>query len=267
MSLCLELAAPLAGKSRQSRYLESAVRYADRIVLPRQLPNGAFPNGLYQGRMHSHPYSVATATQASSLSVLGVLTGEQRYKDAAARAALWLVKQFRPDGSVLFSPHDSDKTRIIPATSFGDLFYVLEALTWVARTTERDDVRVAAQSAINNYLWATNGAKASTQHGYWWRSQTPWSDAKMGGMLYILTEAERWSKKTELEPWRNNAFAWLADTGLSRKIGVLAPLSSRTGLYGMIATGMAGIGIANLVNPEVFAIRPISEGHSPSSGK
>ena len=267
MSLCLGLAAPLADKSRQSKYLESAIRYADRIVLPSQLPNGAFPNGLYRGTLHSHPYSVATATQTASLSVLGALTGNPRYKDAAARAALWLAKQVRQDGSVLFWPHDTDKTRVVPATSFGDLFYIVEALTWVERTAERDDVKAAARSALNTYLWGPQGAKAATKHGYWWNSQNLWSDGKMGGMLYILTEAQKWSKEPELEPWKKNAFAWLANTGLSRQIGVLAPLPSRTGLYGMTATGMAGIGIVNLINPEVFALRVISNGSSPSSDK
>jgi hypothetical protein len=55
MSLCLALAAPHADPARSERYLEAARRYADRVVLPAQAPEGWFPNGLYMGRPEVSP--------------------------------------------------------------------------------------------------------------------------------------------------------------------------------------------------------------------
>ncbi len=119
-----------------------------------------------------------------------------------------------------FAPHDTDKMRDLSPTSFGDVFYIVEALTWVERYAVRSDARSASRLALEHYLWGAQGLKSSTENGYWWRPQNLWSDSKMAGMLYVLTEVERWSHPGALGDWIPQALAWLADPGLSRQIGV-----------------------------------------------
>jgi hypothetical protein len=252
MTLCLAIAAPLADSPRREAYLRAAVRYADRVTLPAQLPTGAFPNGRWFGRVHVHPYAVATATQASSLAALGAVTGDLRYLEAAERAGLWLAEQFRSDGYVTFAPHDTDEARSLAPTAFGDLFYMVEALTWIERFAVREEAKARARLALERYLWGPFGLRRQAVNGYWWSPRNPWTDSKMGGMLYILARSGRWNQSPALEGWTQQALAWLADPALSRQIGVLAPLPSMTGRYGMVATGFAGIGIAELAEPGVF---------------
>lgn len=249
MSLCLALAAPLADSARAAGYVAAARRYADRVVLPAQLPTGAFPNGRYAGKVYRHPYSVATATQAGSLAALGQVTGDPRYAEAAARAGAWLAAQVAPEGRVTFYPHDGVQTKTLEATAFGDVFYVAEALTFLERIGATPEVREAARQALDRLVWGRRGLHARAVAGYWWNPGDGWSDAKMGGMLYVLAETRRWDTRPELGPWLDRAVRWLATPRLATRIGVRAPLESDSGLYGTVATGLAGIGLVDLLDP------------------
>jgi hypothetical protein len=80
-------------------------------------------------------------------------------------------------------------------------------------------------------------------------------------MVYILAEVNRWDTRKDLGAWIQHAVSWLATRSLSRQIGVMAPLSSRTGVYGTVATGFAGVGIAELIDPASLA--PTGPGPAP----
>ena len=98
MTLCLAMAVPFVDETRAGQYLSAALQYADSIVLPSQLPSGAFPNRLWRGHYQTTPYSVATATQASSLALLHAVTGRIEYLKSAQRAGIWLADHVQEDG-------------------------------------------------------------------------------------------------------------------------------------------------------------------------
>lgn len=257
MSLCLALAAAQATGERQALYLKAITTYADSLVLPNQLDDGAFPNLRYEGRDFRHPYSVATATQAASLSALYAVTKDPRYLYAAERAGEWLANTFYPDGQVGFFAHDQNQQVMAMSTAFGDLFYMVEALTWVAHYSRTPDTRTLILQALDRYVWASQGIAASATHGYWWQPQSLWGSAKMGGMLYVLEQyREMGCRDTRLRTWIPRALAWLGDAGLSGRIGVLADPLSMTGDFAMVATGFAGIGLAASIDPMALLPAP-----------
>ena len=257
MSLCLALAAEQAEGSRRAAYLHAITTYADSLVLPNQLDDGAFPNLRYEGRDFRHPYSVATATQAASLSALYAVTKDPRYLYAAERAGEWLANTFYPDGQVGFFAHDQNQQTMAVSTAFGDLFYMVEALTWVAHYSRTPDTRALIVRALDRYVWASQGIAAATTQGYWWQPQSLWGSAKMGGMLYVLAQyREMGCRDARLRTWIPRALAWLGDEDLSYRIGVLADPLSMTGDFSMVATGFAGIGVAATIQPNALLPAP-----------
>lgn len=265
MTLVVALAAPLVDPARRDRYLAAARLYADKVVLPVQRPDGAFPNLMYLGRMYTHPYSVATACQASTLAALGAVTGEARYLDAAERAGLWLAKCIRPDGRIVFSPHDTSMVKIVQPSSFGDVFYIVEALTWAGRYAPRREARLAMRQALRNYFWGDGGLRAVSREGYWWSTRNLWSDSKMGGILYVLARFEEGRSDGETTRMMARGFSWMADAGLSERMGIQAPPASMNGEYGLVATGFAGISVAAWIDPMILL--PPLPAPSPSPGK
>ncbi|MDZ4805418.1 MAG: hypothetical protein SGI90_11210 [Candidatus Eisenbacteria bacterium] len=252
MTLVVALAAPMADPDRRDRYLAALRRYADNVVLPVQRPDGAFPNLIYQGRMYTHPYSVATACQASSLAALGAVTGEARYLEAAERAGLWLAACIRPDGRVVFSPHDTSTVKIVQPSSFGDLFYIVEALTWAGRYAPRREAQVTMRQALRSYFHGEGGLLAVSREGYWWSSRSLWSDSKMGGILYVLARLEEGRSDNMTSKIMIRGLSWMADAGLSERMGIQAPPASKNGEYGLVATGFAGISVAAMIDPSVL---------------
>ncbi|TPW17048.1 MAG: hypothetical protein FD129_525 [bacterium] len=265
MTLVVALAAPMADEARRERYLAAARRYADNVVLPVQRPDGAFPNRMYQGRMYNHPYSVATACQASSLAALGAVTGDARYLEAAERAGLWLAGCLRADGRVAFSPHDTSFVKIVQPSSFGDVFYIVEAVTWAGRYAPRPEARLTMGQALQNYLWGEGGLLKVMREGYWWSSRSLWSDSKMGGIPYILARCEEGHPSDSMVKLMSRALSWMADPGLSERMGIQAPPAGRNGEYGLVATGFAGISVAAMIDPLVL-LPPIPAAR-PAAGK
>lgn len=257
MSLCLSLAVPHCDAERRDRYLRAATLYADSLVLPNQLDDGSFPNLKFEGREFRHSYSVATATQASSLTALYAVTKDPRYLFAAERAGEWLANMFFVDGQVGFFAHDQNRQLLTGSDAFGDLFYMVEGLTWVGRYSKSADTRALIRQALDRYLWASQGIAARTVNGYWWAPSSLWSSSKTGGMLYVLLQyRELGCRDPRLRPWIPRALAWLGDDELSQRIGVLAHPSSRTGEHAMVATGFAGISVAAAIDPNVLLPQP-----------
>ncbi|HEX7878939.1 MAG TPA: hypothetical protein VF720_05985 [Candidatus Eisenbacteria bacterium] len=256
MTLAVGLAVPLADKERQDRWLAALTRYADNVVLPVQRPDGAFPNLRYEGRVFNHPYSVATATQAASLAVLGALTGEARYLEASEKAALWLANGIRTEGQVSFAPHDTSIVKIVQPSSFGDVFYIVEALTWAGKYAPHREAQVTMRRALRNYFYGEGGLRAVSREGYWWSSRSLWSDSKMGGIPYVLLRHEEGRASGDVAKMVANQLSWMADPGLSQRMGIQSPPASRNGEYGLVATGFAGISVAAMIDPDVLVPVP-----------
>lgn len=257
MAACLAMAAPQSDEPRRQAYLSAARRYVEQIVLPAQMPDGAFPNGWFDDKDHACPYSVATATQAVNLAALWSATRVNRYREAADRAGLWLAGTIQPDGTLLFYPHDKPDPVPLPASSFGNSFYVAEALIWVEHATSRQDVRRATRSAVDRFLWGPKGAMADTQKGCWWAPRDPWNDSKTGGILFVLAGSARWHHDTRLVPWVRQALAWMADPSRNPQINFEDRGSDRPlPPYAMVATGFTGIGLAALADQPRSTARP-----------
>jgi hypothetical protein len=252
MTLAVALAVPLADDERQERWLSALRRYADNVVLPVQRPDGAFPNLRYEGRVFNHPYSVATATQAASLAVLGALTGEMRYLEASERAALWLANGVRNEGQVSFAPHDTSTVKLLQPSAFGDVFYIVEALVWAGRYAPHREAQVTMRRALRNYFYGTGGLRAVSREGYWWSSRNLWSDSKMGGIPFVLIRHEEGRTAGDVAKMLDRQLAWMADPGLSQRMGIQSPPASRNGEYGLVATGFAGISVAAMIDPNVL---------------
>jgi hypothetical protein len=253
MAGCLAVVAPFVDADRRQRYLAAAVRYAEKVSLPNQLPSGAFPNRLWDGRDTFHPYTVATATQVASLSALYDATGDPRFLEAAERGARWLARlSFLPDGRLTLHPHDRDTVLVRQATSFGDAFYVAEALIDAFHTTRDSELRAEIELALDRWLFGDLGLRSEAQHGYWWPPDDPWRDSKMGGVIYVLARHPRRNSDPAVSGWLAHALAWMNDPGACRLIGVMAHPADTLGDYALPATGFAGVGIAAAIDPDVL---------------
>jgi len=252
MALVLSLAAPEASEERGKRWLEAARGYADRVILPEQLPDGAFPNRKWMGKDYLGPYSVATATQCSNLMVLGAVTDDARYTTAAEKAAAWLATTILEDGRVALYPHDSPNQKILDSTRFGDVFYIIEALVWTRDLTHDTPLRLTCQAAINRWLTGSSGIKRMALHGYWWAPMDLWASSKMAGVPWILARDPRRGGQPIIDNWLDRAIGWLADPTRAQLIGVGAHPSSARGEYGLTATGFAAMGLASALNPAVL---------------
>ncbi len=78
-------------------YAVRALRMADWL-LALQLPEGAFPGGLYRPRRPGRASVFNTAQILLGLCVMHVYSRESRFHEAAERAATWLVREQDPDG-------------------------------------------------------------------------------------------------------------------------------------------------------------------------
>ncbi|TPW17360.1 MAG: hypothetical protein FD129_411 [bacterium] len=252
MALVLSLAAPEASAERRERWLTAARRYADAIILPEQLADGAFPNRKWMGRDYRGPYSVATATQCSNLMVLGSVTQDVRYTMAAERAAAWLSGTILEDGRVALHPHDSPNQKILDSTKFGDLFYIIEALVWTRDLTRDTRLRQRCQAAIDRWLTGTKGIKSHALGGYWWPPMDLWASSKMAGVPWILAREPNRGGKPIIDNWLDRSIGWLSDPDRAHLIGVGAHPSSNKGDYSLTATGFAAMGLASALDPGVL---------------
>jgi len=256
MVLVLSLAAPEASPERREAWLAAARRYADLVVLPEQLPDGAFPNRRWMGKDFLHPYTVATATQCSQLMTLGAVTGDARYTQAAEKAAAWLTTGILPDGRVSLYPHDSANQKILDSIRFGDAFYLVEALVTVRDLTHDVKLRDACRKSVERWLTGTEGIKSKTLRGYWWAPMDLWASSKMAGVPWILARDPRRGGQPIIDNWLDRSIGWLADPMRAQLIGVGAHPASTRGEYALAATGFAAMGVAAALDPAV--LKPVA---------
>jgi hypothetical protein len=256
MTLALAIATAKADEARRQRWLDALVTYADSISLPNQAPSGAFSNRRWKNHDYRFPYTVATATQVSTLAALHRLTGDPRYADAVARGTRWLAAQVREDGRIAFAPHDREAMTLIEATRFGDCYYAMEALAMVATWTEDEALRRDADAAFDRWVGGTSGLRASAREGYWWTMGDLWADSKMAGIPALLAKRSRRPSPPWLRSMVFQELGWLDDDRRARRIGVRASLASRRGDYALTATGFAGLSAsaALLMQPDARGI-------------
>ncbi len=250
VSLCLALAASVSLEPRRSRYLRSAAAYADRMVLPHQLPSGAFPNLLYQGHEYTAPYSVATGVQASSLAGLFLATGDARYRDASVRAGLFLAAACRPDGKVVF--YDYRRTANVAEDPFGlgDYFYVIEGMLWAAKVAGGPSADTL-HAAVGRVLRGPRGVATWESNRAWWYPQKPWEESKRAGLLYLLELYQAGGPEDpRVRSLAGKLAAHFADPGYADRFGIGADPGSPRGRFALTATGMAGLGMIAFLEPE-----------------
>jgi hypothetical protein len=248
MVLALASAAEAADAERAKRYIALDRAYADSIVLPAQLASGAFPNGRFDSKDFTFPYTVATAVQAAHLSALYRLTHDARYQVAAQRAALYLAGTIQTDGSVRLHPHDKEETLLLPAESVGDLFYVIESLLWAEPILDgaaADTIR----NSLDRYFRGGSLAPLWQDPRAWLHKGDVWERSKRAGILYLLEGYKGIRGGSEdLDRLIAAVFGALEDPTFAKKIGVGAEATSPENRYGLGATGFAGIGVAALAS-------------------
>lgn len=259
MTFCTAAAIPYVDEERGRKYLEAIRRYVDDFSLPLQFEDGAFPNGRWAGREYAHPYSVATATQTSTLASLYSATNERRYLEAAEKGARWLTNSTLEDGRIVMHPHDHDGEIVKEAVSFGDMFYIAEALILVRQRTGDEDLRKAIDTTIDRWLYGSEGLLINTRNGYWWDQQSGWGNSKMAGMLYVLATHPRIPTDPGLRTWLRRGVAWMSDLERGRIFGIMMHPSNTHGEYSLVATGFAGIGLAEVIARDALPVESADE--------
>ncbi len=251
MALCLAVAAPAADEERRTRYLAAARRYADAIVLPNQLPNGAFPNLQYEGKTFTTPYSVATGVQATNLAALYGATGDTIYLRAAERAAIFLAVSLEASGEILFHSHDREGGNVTPSGVLGDHFYLIEGMLWVCRYGNPDVQRILRET-LTLYLLGPKGLHLWLEDPTWWAPENAWESSKRAGVLYLLAQYASIPDADErVKPLVSLAFARLAYAKNGLPFGILGDPAEPEGGFALVATGFFGLGQASVLSPAI----------------
>jgi hypothetical protein len=255
MALALAVAAADADPERSKHYVALDRSYSDSIVLPAQLASGAFPNGRFDGKNFTFPYTVATAVQAAHLSALYRNTHDTRYQESAERAALFLARSIERDGSVRLYPHDKEATLLLPAESVGDLFYVVESLLWVHPIASPAAADTIA-GALDRYFRGGSLASLWQDPRAWLQKGDVWERSKRAGILYLLEGYRSLRGGSEdLDRLIAAVFGALENPAFAKKIGVGAEATSPESRYGLGATGFAAIGVAALLAVDSSSFR------------
>ena len=78
----------------------------------------------------------------------------------------------------------------------------------------------------------------------------------MGGIPFVLLRHEEGRSGGDVGKMVASQLAWMADPGLSQRMGIQSPPASKNGEYGLVATGFAGISVAAMINPDVLVPVP-----------
>jgi hypothetical protein len=258
LALCLAVGAAQADPARRERYLQSARRYADRIVLPNQTPAGAFPNLRFEGREYRYPYTVATGVQAAHLSALYAVTGDVRYRTAAEKAGLFLAKACREDGKVAFFDYRHDTPVALDPSDLGNFFYMMEGILW-SHQVARPQVAQILRDALDRYFLGPRGLQTWMSQDVWWYPTKPWEESKRAGLLYLLALYRESTQESErVDPFLGRILGAFLDTAYTDQYAIQGDPSAPRGRFALTSTGMAGLGMASLVR--AAAVLPASAG-------
>jgi hypothetical protein len=252
MTLALAVAAGEGDSPLRKSYLEALRQYADTVVLPAQLDSGAFPNLVFEGVEYLFPYSVATGIQAGNMAALYALTGEERYLQAATDAALFLAPRFRPDGKIIFCPHDASETKILSPDHMGPLFYILDGLLWVHRYAD-EATRVEIRAALDRFFLGPAIQELWANPARWFLLASTWEASKRSGLLYLITQyGALVNSEADVESMRYRVAEFLGNKSFAEWLGVLSEPGAPRSNFALVSTGFAGLGMVSLVAPEAL---------------
>lgn len=193
MVAALTAACKYTDEKRAAVYLETAKRYIDSWAMRFRQDCGGFTNG-WVCRPAEKLYSVATASTALTCTFIYELTGEEKYMKVAEDAALFMAKDWNDDGRMIHYVYD----RMYPghdfyqdACEFADGFYTAETLSAVLAVSRNNEVRKAAFSALEKYVFGSAGLLELKKNLPWWKPQNIWHNSKSTGNPIFLLDCIR----------------------------------------------------------------------------
>ena len=246
MTSCLSIAGWFMNDEALSkRYTDAHERYLRGFAASHQAKDGSFRNGVYEGRNWGWPYSVATATQATSLISLYRAIPDTTILGRAERAAWFLLLDWDTDGQPSFHSHDLKEAVRLRATEVHDLYYMLEGLLWVARSTKDPVLSDAARMTLRNYILGRKGLLKELDGSWFSPSGDPATVTKSCGMLAILIEArDMIGPDEQLDRTIDTATSLLCAPSTREDYRVLAPPYEKAGDPAIICTAFAGLSFA-----------------------
>ncbi len=256
MSTCLAVAYPYVDEHRRQRYLGALKSNADNYSIRWQLANGAFTNGRQGGQDMTTPYSVATGTQGMNFCALYAVTGDARYLRVAERAVEFLLDNWREDGRPVHHHHSTDAESIEDVTSFGNIYYYHEAILWVYTWTGEQRLRDRIKRVYGWHIKGPKGLLQAREKAIWWPLGNSWQNSKAGSMPLVLIEYDR---SMVHDPVVHEAVmrctAFLCRREYARRIGIMTDPDLPWGEFSVVATGFAGLTLAELIKPGVVYMK------------
>lgn len=191
MVAALITACHYATGERRKRYTAAARKYLDKWATPRILPCGGVRNGWLGAQGEAkNIYLVSTAMTALSMALFYGFTGEFPYLDQAERTATFLMEGWGDDGTMQNWNFDTQNPgdRRMPATYFGDTYYVFEALSAVLAMTQNQGLKKSIFGALGKTIFGSQGLLADLADKPWWNLQNIWNNSKSTGSLIVLQD-------------------------------------------------------------------------------
>lgn len=276
MVAALVSACKYTGAERKEVYLASAKRYIDSWAMRFCNDCGGFTNG-WVCRPAEKLYSVATASTALTCVFLYELTGEEKYMETAENAALFMAKDWKEDGRMIHYVYD----RMYPGhdfyqnvCEFADGFYTAETLSAVLAASHNDKVRKAAFSALEKYVFGSEGLLELKKGLPWWEMQNIWHNSKSTGNPIFLLDCIHYGKEFELssdkikraEDELSVCEKFLCTPEFAVRLGVMMPVPEgdypfpNHALQGwagcsVAATGFCGIALSDMIKKNIIYLK------------
>ncbi len=246
MTSCLSMVGWfLKDEPSSKRYTDAHERYLRGFAASHEAAGGSYRNGVYQGRNWEWPYTVATATQATSMISYYRAVSDTTILRRAEKAAWFLLLDWGTNGQPAFHSHDIREAVRLRATEVHDLYYMLEAILFVARSTKDPVLLDAARMTLRNYVLGEKGLLRELDGGWFSGSTDPATLAKSCGMLAVLIEArDLIGPDTQLDRTIATATNLLCSPSTRGTYRVLAPPYERPGDSAIICTAFAGLSFA-----------------------
>ena len=264
MAGSLGVACRYVSADRKQRYLSALRHFCENWAGQFQQPDGGFSNGIEGGARQTAIYSPATGIEAANFAILYSVTGEPRYLSAAEKAVIFLLDDWKSDGSTISREPIWGRTGpgcevLVSCTDFGYVFYHNEGLLYTYHQTSSESLRKSIRHVWEQmYVPALLRALGTN---VWWPLQDIWNNAKSAATpLVLLTLAKEGNKEILEAIQRLRCF--LSNPEHARLIGVMAsepvlPWGGRDSHQGWggcsrEASGFAGMTLAEMVRPGIL---------------
>jgi hypothetical protein len=250
MTACLSMIGRFLGREDARVYIAAHERYVRDFVSKHEAAGGGFRNGIYEERDWEWPYSVATATQATSLVSLYHATRDTTALRRAEKAAWFLLLDWETNGQPKFHPPDIPETVRLRATEIHDIYYLLEGILFVSRATKNPVLLDAARLTLRNYILGERGLLSELDSGWFSSASDPATLAKSCGMLAILVDArDLIGADPLLDKTIDAATGLLCSPATREAYRVLASPYAKPGDPAITCTSFAGLSFAEVIRP------------------